>query len=194
VKQQSFARRWLPVVGAAVLGFGLAYALVALFIFPPGAPPPDAKVPNVTGLQYDAAVQRLRQAGFKADRGESRAQETPKNTVVAQAPEAGSRQPLGTVVVLDVSAGMRSVAVRDTTPQAPAAPVDSVGTPDLNGRTVEEARILLEQLGLALGDVTIEGGGDLKPDAVITHQAPAAAAFVPTGTRVNVSVSGGGTP
>jgi hypothetical protein len=62
-------RRALPYLGAGLGGFVIAWALVAFVVFPSGTPPQDARVPNVIGLPFDEAVQRLEQAGFKADRG-----------------------------------------------------------------------------------------------------------------------------
>ena len=45
--------------------------------------PRDVKVPNVTGLDFDEAAQRLAQAGFKAEQGEQRYNNSaPKGTVL----------------------------------------------------------------------------------------------------------------
>jgi serine/threonine-protein kinase len=70
----------------------------------------------------------------------------------------------------------------------------TIAVPDLSGRTIVEARILLEQLGLALGDVTILSGGGNQDLASVVKQSPAEGTLVPAGTRVTVSVSGGTAP
>ena len=238
-------RVW-PYLAGAAGGFALAWVLIAVFVFPPGAAPGDAKVPDVIGLSFDMAGQRLQQAGFKAQRGELRFENAaPKMSVLQMTPDQGTSQPLGTTVVLDLSNGPRTAVVPnvvgmvpagaqsalsaagfstapDTVLQASDQPVGSViqtrpaggsravvpsavtlvvsagpattAVPDLAGRTIVEARVLLEQLGLALGDVTILSGGGNQDMASVVKQNPAAGTLVPAGTRVTVSVSGGTAP
>ena len=245
MKRTPWQRSW-PYLAAIVGGFGLAWVLVAAFVFPPGAPPADGRVPNVIGLSYDAASQRLQQAGFKAQRGEMRFQDAaPKLSVVQMTPDQDSREPLGTAVTLDLSAGPRMGVVPDvvgmmpaqadsaitaagfttapdTVAQASDQPVGTViatrpigganaavpsavtlivsagpatiAVPDLSSHTIVEARVLLEQLGLSLGDVTILTGSGAQQQATVVHQDPAAGTLVPAGARVTVSVSGGSTP
>lgn len=245
-KKRGVWQRVWPYLAAAVGGFALAWGLVAFFVFPPGAPPGEGTVPNVIGLSFDVASQRLQQAGFKPQRGEMRFQDAaPRLSVIDMTPDQGSQEPLGTAVLLDLSAGprmgvvpsvvgmMRAAAdsvltaagfttAPDTVTQASDQPVGAVidtrpagGTraavpsgvtlvlsagpatltvPDLTGRTIVEARVLLEQLGLALGDVTILDSGGAGQDAAVVRQNPAAGTLVPLGARVTVSVSGGSTP
>ncbi|MGA9836385.1 MAG: PASTA domain-containing protein [Gemmatimonadaceae bacterium] len=239
-------RRAWPYLAASAGGFALAWALVAVFLFPPGAPPAEATVPNVIGLSFDVASGRLQQAGFKAQRGELRFQDaTPRLSVIGMTPDQGSREPLGSAVVLDLSNGPRMGVVPnvvgmvqtpadstlsaagfttdpDTVTQASDQPVGTIietrpagGTraaipsavtlivsagpatipvPDLTGHTIIEARVLLEQLGLALGDVTILNSGGAGAQAAVVQQDPAAGTLVPVGARVTVSVSGGSAP
>jgi eukaryotic-like serine/threonine-protein kinase len=246
MSKRSWWRRTWPYAAAAAGGFALAWIIIAVFVFPPGAPPTDGTVPNVIGLNLDAASSRLQQAGFKAQRGEMRFQEaTPKMTVIGMTPDQGTRQPMGTSVVLDLSAGPRMGVVpnvvgmavaqadsalgaagftadSDTVRQASDQPVGTViamrpaagagaalpsvvqlvfsagpatiPAPDLTGRTIVEARVLLEQLGLTLGDVTILDSGGAGDNASVVQQAPAAGTLLPLGARVTISVSGGSTP
>ena len=246
MKQRTWWQRIWPYLAAGVGGFGLAWVLVAVYVFPPGAAPGDAKLPNVVGLSFDVASQRLQQAGFKAERGEMRFENAaPKMSVLQMTPDQGTTQPLGSSVVLDLSNGPRTATVPnvvgmlparadsvltaggfsvapDTVLQASDQPVGSViqtrpaggsravvpsavtlmlsagpatiAVPDLSGRTIVEARILLEQLGLALGDVTILSGGGNQDLASVVKQSPAEGTLVPAGTRVTVSVSGGTAP
>ena len=64
--------------------------------FPRGVIPRDVKVPNVTGLDFDEAAQRLAQAGFKAEQGEQRYNNSaPKMTVLEQSPPPGAREGVG---------------------------------------------------------------------------------------------------
>jgi beta-lactam-binding protein with PASTA domain len=97
----------LPYAVAVIGGFLIAYLIVAFVIFPSGVIPGNAKVPNVTGLTYEAASKRLAEVGFKAERGEARFHPaSPKETVLEQDPRAGTRDAEGAVVTLVVSAGV----------------------------------------------------------------------------------------
>jgi beta-lactam-binding protein with PASTA domain len=244
--QRTTWRRAWPYLAAAAGGFALAWALVAAFVFPPGAPPAEATVPNVIGLGFDVATDRLQQAGFKAQRGELRFQDAaPRLSVIDMTPDQGTREPLGTTVVLDLSNGPRTGAVPNVVGMSPAQAESALGAagftaapdtvarasdqpagtvidtrppggaraaipsavtlivsagpatitvPDLTGHTIIEARVLLEQLGLALGDVTILNSGGAGAQASVVQQAPAAGTLVPAGARVTVSVSGGNAP
>jgi serine/threonine-protein kinase len=58
--------------------------------------------------------------------------------------------------------------------------------PDLVGRNLGEARRLLEQIGLVVGDVTTEGSGG----SVVVGQSPEAGSSVSAGSRVNLRVAG----
>jgi beta-lactam-binding protein with PASTA domain len=94
----------LPYAVAIVGGFLLAYLIVAFLIFPSGVIPGNAKVPNVTGLLFDDAARKLGAVGFKATRGGDEPREaTPVNTVLAQDPPAGAKEPEGSTVSLTVS-------------------------------------------------------------------------------------------
>src|SRR3982750_1856958 len=127
---------------AIVAGFSLAYLLVAFVVFPAGVIPREVKVPNVTGLDFDEAAQRLAQAGFKAEQGEQRYNNSaPKGTVLEQSLPPGAREGIGTKVTLVVSGGQRMVTI-----------------PILTGMTKIEAQVLLEREGFAGGDGTAAPG------------------------------------
>jgi membrane peptidoglycan carboxypeptidase len=72
--------------------------------FPEPPPPPTATVPDVTGLDREAAVAQLEDAGFNAAVTEVESLE-PKGIVVAQTPAGGSTADLGISVRLEVSNG-----------------------------------------------------------------------------------------
>jgi beta-lactam-binding protein with PASTA domain len=103
----------LPFVIASTTGVVLAWLLVALYVFPvdPSAAP---EVPNVVGDSFEDAQLKLLQAGFTVERGGTgdtltRSQPPKANAagkgnapdkVAQQKPEAGSRQRVGTKIVL----------------------------------------------------------------------------------------------
>ncbi len=94
----------LPYAAAIIAGFLVAYLVVAFLIFPSGVVPGNSRVPNVTGILFDDAAKRLAAVGLKASRGDEEYREaTPVNTVLAQDPAPGSKEPEGTAVTLTVS-------------------------------------------------------------------------------------------
>lgn len=234
-------RRFLPYLVAIVGGFGIAYLVVAFLLFPSGVIPNDVKVPNVIGLDYADAANRLEQAGFEASPGETRFHASaPKMTVLEQSPAAGSTDLVGATVTLVVSGGQRMGAVPNVVglleadaertltdagfdvgdvqeqpseqplgeviASRPAAgtqaPVPSsiglvtsagpsvVIAPDVVGRNFASARLLLEQVGLAVGDVQGDDGATPADAATVLSQSPAAGSQVARGSRINLQVGG----
>lgn len=167
------SRRLLPYALVAAGGFLLAYLLVAFVIFPPQIIPDDAKVPQVVGLLFNEAVNRLEAAGFKAKTGEERFVElAPKSTVLAQSPPPGATEPRGTDVVLDVSAGQRQLQV-----------------PPVVGLTQALAQDAIEKAGLETGDVREQESQSARGAVLETH--PAAGTTVSPSTRIDLVVSSG---
>ena len=234
------SRRLLPYAVVAAGGFLLAYLIVAFVVFPPQLVPDDAKVPQVVGLLYDEAVNRLEAAGFKAKTGEERFVElAPKTTVLAQSPPPGSTEPRGSEIILDVSAGQRQLQVppivgltqalaqdaiekaglevgdvseRESesargavlemsptagTPVAPSTRVDlvvssgppAVNAPDVVGQSYSSARLMLEQVGLKLGDVVTDSLATSSIPQSVISQTPAAGARLAPGTRVSLTIA-----
>jgi eukaryotic-like serine/threonine-protein kinase len=166
-------RKSLIYLVAIVAGFSLAYLLVAFVIFPAGVIPRDVKVPNVTGLGFDEAAQRLAQAGFKTEQGEQRYNNSaPKMTVLEQSPPPGAREGVGAKVTLVVSGGQRMVTV-----------------PNVTGMTRAEAQALLEKEGFDVGDV--QQAQSNSPPGTVIGTRPAAASAVSTPSTVSIVVSSG---
>ena len=166
-------RKSLVYLVAIVAGFSLAYLLVAFVIFPAGVIPRDVKVPNVTGLGFDEAAQRLAQAGFKTEQGEQRYNNSaPKMTVLEQSPPPGAREGVGAKVTLVVSGGQRMVTV-----------------PTVTGMTRADAQALLEKEGFDVGDVQ-QAQSNSEPGTVIGTR-PDAGSAVSTPSTVSIVVSSG---
>ncbi len=158
---------------AIVAGFAAAYLIVAFLIFPAGVIPRDVKVPNVTGLNFEEASQRLLQAGFKAEQGEQRYNNAaPKMTVLEQSPPPGSHEGLGNTVTLVVSGGQRMVAV-----------------PTVVGMSKSEAAAALEKDGFDVGDANEISSN--QPRGTVISTRPAAGSQVSIPTTVNLVISGG---
>jgi beta-lactam-binding protein with PASTA domain len=166
-------RTSLVYLVAIAAGFAVAYLIVAFVIFPVGFILRDVKVPNVTGLSFDEAVQRLAQAGFKGEQGEQRFNNSaPKLTVLAQSPPPGAREGIGNPVTLVISGGARIVSV-----------------PTLTGMTRVEAQAALEKEGFDVGDTTESPSN--SPRGTVIGTRPAAGAQVSVPTTVSLVLSGG---
>ena len=99
-------RRLIPYVVTALAGFTIAYLILFLFVFRPSVIPEDARVPDVMGMDYEVARERLSNAGFEAEMGPLRPDPVVANgAVVEQSPKAGAILEEGGKVVLTVSAG-----------------------------------------------------------------------------------------
>jgi beta-lactam-binding protein with PASTA domain len=162
-----------PYLLAIVAGFALSYLVVAFVVFPSSVIPRDVKVPNVTGLMFAEAVQRLAQAGFKSEQGEQRFNNSaPKMTVLEQTPAPGSRESIGNTVTLVVSGGQRVVTV-----------------PTVIGMARSDAQALLEKEGFDIGDAT-ETASDLPRGSVVsTH--PAAGVQISVPSTISLVLSAG---
>ena len=164
-------RKSLVYIVACVAGFSFAYLLVAFVIFPAGVIPRDVKVPNVTGLGFDEATQRLAQAGFKSEQGEQRYNNSaPKMTVLEQSPPPGSREGVGATVTLVVSGGQRMVTV-----------------PAVTGMTRTEAQALLEKEGFDVGDVQQAQSNAAVGTVIGTRPGAGSAVSVPSTVSVVLS-------
>ena len=166
-------RTSLVYLVSIVAGFSLAWLLVAFVVFPTGVVPHDVKVPNVNGLTYEEAAQRLAQAGFKTEQGEQRYDNSaPKMTVLEQSPEPGAREGVGSTITLIVSGGQRIATV-----------------PTVTGMTRIEAQVLLEKDAFDVGDV-----GEMNSDAprgTVVSTRPAAGAQVSVPSTVVLVLSRG---
>ncbi|MFD9540378.1 Stk1 family PASTA domain-containing Ser/Thr kinase [Streptomyces sp. NPDC060022] len=134
-------------------------------------------VPSVVGRQFTDAEAQLKGVGFaNVSRTDVDSQE-PLGTVVGQTPEPNSKQAKDVQIVLKVSKG-------------PAQP-EQVAVPDLQGKTLAEAKAALAQAGLQLGNV--QGPND-DAARVVAFQ-PQAGQMVAKNSAVNVQTlpgNGGG--
>jgi eukaryotic-like serine/threonine-protein kinase len=127
-------------------------------------------VPTVIGMTREQAEVVLETAGFTGGEIIEQASQQPRGEVIETRPAAGSQAPMSSAVTLVLSGGPSVLQV-----------------PDLVGRSLGEARRLLEQIGLVVGDVTTEGGGG----SIVVGTSPEPGASVPSGSRVNLRVAGG---
>ncbi len=138
-------------------------------------------VPDVSRLRVDRALTVLRTSGFEVDVDSIEANE-PEGQVVSTLPEAGTRVTLPANIRMTVSLGPPLVEL-----------------PDLVGLQEEEARAILAELGLEVGEVENRarfgfGQGD------VLETFPVAGEMVPRGGAVRLVIRrrsvlpGGGAP
>lgn len=97
--------------------------------------------------------------------------EIEEDHIVSQLPKAGSKVKEGREIAVVVSLGKSEVAV-----------------PDLQGKTEQEARIVLENKGLTLGAVTLVTDIN-QPFEVVVYQAVEAGEKVEAGTAIDVMIN-----
>lgn len=167
------SRRLLPYAIAAASGFLLAYLVAFFFLFPAPLVPDDREVPDVGGLPYATAAQRLEQAGFAVIQGEARFHATaPEGTVLAQRPPAGARAAVGSRVTLDVSRGQMRAQV-----------------PELIGLPRHLAELAVTNAGLRVSDVRTEEHEAPRGEVIAVD--PPEGDVVPTSRGVRLVVSAG---
>ena len=130
-------------------------------------------IPGVIGMSRELALNALETAGFEAGEVSERPSNEPRGAVIDSRPRPGTQAPMPTTVSLVISAGPTTIIV-----------------PDVVGRPVSEATILLRQVGLAVGEIAYAGGGNAIADAaaVVSSQSPPAGSQATAGSRVNMVV------
>jgi eukaryotic-like serine/threonine-protein kinase len=135
-----------------------------------------ASVPGVVGSERAAAEQKLEDAGFEVEVDEQDSSFEDQGKVVGQKPEGGERPEVGSSVAITVGTGPASVDV-----------------PQLYGITPTQARSVLEEAHLTLGDRSREYNGDVAEGSIFL-QDPSDTERVEPGTAVDVTVSLGVEP
>jgi serine/threonine-protein kinase len=130
-------------------------------------------VPGVIGLSREQALSALEVAGFDVGDVSERPSNEPRGAVIDSRPRPGSQAPMPSAIALIVSAGPTTIVV-----------------PDVVGRPLADARLLLRQVGLNVGDVQWGATGASVADAtaVVVSQSPPAGSQAASGSRVNLFI------
>ncbi len=164
-----------------ITAFGLLVALGILLFFlfnlaggnGAGDEPGTAVIPNVTNLTSEAALQRLQDAGFEVAIFSEANDTVEPGVVVRTEPAGGESAPIGDTVDVFISIGSRQMPV-----------------PPVIGQPLEDARRMIEAVGLQVGVVETRPDADFEVGVVI-DQSPAAGVEVGEGTAVALVVSSG---
>ncbi len=127
---------------------------------------------DVRGQAFETAKQALESAGFVVQASYEASDSVESGLVISQDPVPGSRIPEGYTITLTVSSGTGNISV-----------------PDLVGNTAAEAKVALENMGLAIS--LTDGASDTVPQGSVVSQTPEAGSMVAPGTTVLVVVSTG---
>ena len=131
--------------------------------------PEIVTVPHVVGLTQRQAAILIERSRLGVDTVLLVSDpEVANGRVIGVLPDAGSALPRGGSVVLTVSKGVQKVRV-----------------PSVIDKSLEEARVLLSEAGLEIGEISYKFSRYLPPDRVIDQQ-PLERAAVEKGTRVKL--------
>ena len=130
-------------------------------------------VPAIVGLNQTDAQTTLEGAGFELGQVLEKPSKQPRGEVIESTPAAGAKAGIPSSVAIVVSAGSSVTLV-----------------PNVVGRTVADARRLLQDARLAPGGVNAVGGASAETGIVQT-QSPPAGAQVAVGSRVALQVGAG---
>jgi serine/threonine-protein kinase len=130
-----------------------------------------AEVPVTTNMSQQQARISIENTGLVMGNVSEQLSDAPRGLVIATSPPAGTKVDLPGTVDIVLSKG-------------PA----SVNMPDLYGRSVGEARSMVEQIGLRIAGVSRDTSS-LQPENTVIRQMPAAGATISAGGAVSLTVS-----
>ena len=136
---------------------------------------PIVEVPDVRNRPLDAARELLLGAGFRVGPPNQVNSDQEPNTVLDQAPAAGTRQPKGSNITLTVSKGVEQIAV-----------------PNVRGRTQSDAANVLGQAGFRT-TTRSESSSDFDQGTVIRTE-PSSGTPLERNSVVTLVVSSGPAP
>ncbi|MDR0482852.1 MAG: Stk1 family PASTA domain-containing Ser/Thr kinase [Cellulomonadaceae bacterium] len=161
------------IAGIFLLGGGIAWAVMHSG---DDTPPPTEQVtvPTIAqGMTQEAACQRITDAGLECTVGQDTDSNLPTGTFTGQDPAGGTEVDKGSTVTVNFSAGPTTLAV-----------------PDLTGKTEDDAKAALEDVGLVLGNVNTETSVSVANNQV-TRSDPQTGMSIDRGQRVDIYLSNG---
>ena len=138
----------------------------------------EGVMPKLVGLTLAEAESAIDENGLQKGSVTKVTSQEPEGQVITQSVEAGQPVEQGTIIDLEISDGQG---------------VEQTIVPDLYGRTPDEAKNLLENLKLKVGEVTFEEKADI-PQNTIFWQSVAADTEVDIKTKISYKVSKGEPP
>ncbi|MBA2132046.1 Stk1 family PASTA domain-containing Ser/Thr kinase [Capillibacterium thermochitinicola] len=159
----------LQTFGVVLVSLMIALGLAGvgyLYLIPPRA---EVAVPNFVGFEFSVAERLAHENGLKLNVVKREPDDTVQpDGVLSQVPKAGMIVRRGRVIDVVLSSGIETVLV-----------------PDLTGKTLTEAEILLDQAGLKRGDVYAESNRNVPKDRIV-RQKPAPNTKIQKGASVDI--------
>ncbi|MCP4582743.1 MAG: PASTA domain-containing protein [candidate division Zixibacteria bacterium] len=168
--------KWKPITVALAVFFGGIFIFALLMdqvVMPIAVRHGDeCLVPDITYMSRQAAEIKLKESNLQITVAleEFNAQH-PKGTVISQLPESGASVKTGMKVRVTISKGAASATV-----------------PRLRGISLREAKLLIEQEGLVMGDL-LWYTDEVLPDGVIIESRPDAATVMKLNAEVQLVVN-----
>jgi len=134
----------------------------------------SVKVPDVAGQEYDAGSRELTGKSLTVQRAERASVDVPEGSIIRTEPRAGRTVNTGEQIIVYVSSGPTAVTA-----------------PSVLLRTVDEAKQILSDNGLVLGEQTQAQSPTVPAGQVISSDPSAGSPNVDAGTKVNIVVSTG---
>ena len=131
----------------------------------------SAEVPVTTNMSQQQARISIENTGLTLGTVTEQLADQPRGLVIASAPAAGTKVELPGTVDIVLSKGPATVQV-----------------PDLYGRSVGEARSMIEQIGLRVAGLSRDTSS-LQPENTVIRQYPAAGQNIGAGGPVSLTVS-----
>ncbi|MBK7629966.1 MAG: PASTA domain-containing protein [Ignavibacteriales bacterium] len=163
-----------PIVQKLLIGLAILIAMILVFDFillPLYVSGSEINVPNVVGMTEEEAFKTLEDADFNPSIADtSFGVSLPPGRIFLQKPERGKLVKEGRTIYLFVSGGDQIISV-----------------PLLKGKSVRDARLFLERIGLKLG--SIEEVASTQPKDMVFDQQFAEGTTIRKGQSVGISVS-----
>ena len=164
---------WVMITIITLLALGLLGWGVKSYMDTQSAQNALVTVPDVVTQPQATAELRIRQAGLIPSVTQEKSDDVAQGTVIRQRPDAQVSVKKGSTVTIVVSSGKAAVKM-----------------PDLKGKTEQEARQQLLDLGLTVGEVTPEDDSKIAKGKVVSSS-PSAGEDVAPGSPVNLKVASG---
>jgi eukaryotic-like serine/threonine-protein kinase len=165
------SKRWLIILLSAV-GV-LAVGLILMFVLA-NKGGGSISVPDVVGMQADAAATALEDAGFNAVKEAVSDPSVPENEVIKTDPAAHTLKPVGSAVHYYVSTGPGNTKV-----------------PDVSSMTAEEATAELEKAGLKVSPNQVQDDTGAQKKGLVVSTDPPKETEVKSGDTITLYISSG---
>lgn len=163
---------WSGIIAVVVIVIAVMYW--AFNLRPADDLPSNAReIPTLAGATYEEAVRELQELGLPASRIDETSDTVPSDEVIRSDPPAGEIVNTGTAVTIYVSTGREAVTV-----------------PDVRNKSLEQAKLDLESVGLTPGTETRENSPSVPADIVL-GTTPEGGASAEAGSTVDFRISSG---